>query len=136
MNPLIVALGALITGCLLCIAMILGIVWMSNSAHAHSWYSGKTDPVFGGSCCGGSDCNKFAAIPDESITAEDDGYRIILTHEQAKTINPWATSGINALVTYDRVQPSEDGNWHICIMTSHRDNMRGGIYCLFSPPDT
>ncbi len=115
--------------------LTLGIV-VCSTAHAHSWYSKKVDPVFRASCCGGSDCHEFAAIPDETITAEATGYRIILTHEQAKTINPYAASGINALVVYERVQPSEDGNWHICIMSYHRDNVRGGVYCLFAPPDT
>jgi hypothetical protein len=117
-------------------AVVIVVFFMSSMAHAHDWYSKKVDPEWGNSCCGGSDCNQFAAIPGESIIAEDDGYRIILTHEQAQKINPYTTSGINALVEWARVQPSEDGNWHICIMTTHRDNRRGGIYCLFAPPNS
>ncbi len=117
-------------------ALVAVFVFLAPLAHSHEWYSEKKDPVFKHSCCGGTDCNEFAAVPDETITAEAGGYRIILTHEQAKKINPYAMSGINGLVTWERVQPSEDGNWHICIMTSHRDNARGGIYCLFAPGDT
>jgi hypothetical protein len=115
---------------------ILGLYFLVVPASAHSWYSKKHDPVYMGSCCGGSDCHEFAAIPDESITAEATGFRIRLTGEQAHAINPNTNIPIDALVTYDRVQPSEDGNWHICIMTFSRANERGGIYCLFAPPDT
>jgi hypothetical protein len=103
-------------------------------ALAHSWYSKKVDPVWGNSCCGGNDCAHLVVTP-ANVTAEADGYRIRLTHEEAKKINPYTTSGIDALVTWDRVQPSEDGNWHLCIMTSYRDAARGGVYCLFAPPN-
>jgi len=115
------------------IAAVLVII-STMPALSHSWYSKKVDPVWGNSCCGGNDCAQLIVTPT-NVTAETDGYRIRLTHEQAKTINPYTTEGIDALVTWDRVQPSEDGNWHLCIMTSYRDAARGGIYCLFAPPN-
>lgn len=115
------------------IAAVLVII-STMPALSHSWYSKKVDPVWGNSCCGGNDCAQLIVTPT-NVTAEADGYRIRLTHEQAKTINPYTTEGIDALVTWDRVQPSEDGNWHLCIMTSYRDAARGGIYCLFAPPN-
>lgn len=117
------------------IALTAAFMLLAPLANAHSWYSQKIDPVYKSGCCGISDCARL--MTEEGVmSVEDTGYRIVLTHEQAKKINPYATSGINALVTWDRVQPSEDGNWHICIMTHHRDNERGGIYCLFAPPNS
>ncbi len=118
------------------ILIVTALVGMASAAHAHSWYSKKVDPVFKQSCCGGTDCKEFIAIPGVSLIAETEGYRVILTAAQAMKINPYTVAPINAVVTYDRVQPSEDGNWHICIMSYSRDNERGGIYCLFAPPDT
>lgn len=107
---------------------------LSGLAHAHSWYSKKTDPEWGNSCCGGSDCAMWAIEPGE-ISAEAEGIRVRLSLERTRTINQFSTSPIDALVTWNRVQPSEDGNWHLCIMSHHRDNRRGGIYCLFMPPN-
>lgn len=110
------------------------IIACSGEAHAHSWYAEKTDPVFRHSCCGGTDCAQLV-ITSEVLSAEENGYRIRLTLEQTRKINPFSMAPINAVVTWDRVQPSEDGNYHICIMSYHRDNERGGIYCLFEPPN-
>lgn len=122
-------------GCCIVAALVLAITAILPApAHAHSWYSKKTDPVWGNSCCGGSDCATWAIRPG-SLSAEDDGYRVRLTLEESRKINPYSTHPIDALVTWDRVQPSEDGNWHLCVMTTHRDNNRGGIYCLFAPPN-
>jgi hypothetical protein len=104
------------------------------AAHAHSWYSGKKDPVYGGSCCGGTDCATWTILPGE-LSAEEDGIRVRLPQERAKLINPYSQQPIDALVKWDRVQPSEDGNWHLCLMTFSRAGERGGIYCLFMPPN-
>jgi hypothetical protein len=113
-------------------AVVLGV--MASSAFAHSWYSGKTDPVYGQSCCGGTDCAQWKILPGE-LSAEEDGIRVRLSHERTKLINPYSQAPIDALVKWDRVQPSEDGNWHLCLMTSFRAGERGGIYCLFMPPN-
>ena len=103
-------------------------------AEAHGWYSQKHDPVFGTSCCGGEDCARLQIDPGV-LTAEPDGYRIRLTVEQARLINRYTMEPIDALVPWDRVQPSEDGNYHLCIMPRIRDALRGGIYCFFVPPN-
>lgn len=102
---------------------------------AHSWYSKKTDPVTKQSCCGGSDCNVLKIDPTV-LSAEDEGYRVRLTVEQARTINPYTSHPINALVYWERVQLSEDGNYHICIKTHSRGGYEQGVYCLFVPPST
>ena len=114
-------------------ALLLALVF-GRTAQAHSWYSEKVDPVYKQSCCGGSDCAAWKIEPGE-LTAEATGYRVRLSLEKSKTINPYSMEPIDALVIWDRVHPSEDGNWHLCIMTKMRANERGGIYCLFAPPN-
>lgn len=106
----------------------------ATSANAHSWYSKKVDPVYGQSCCGGMDCAQWRILPGE-LSAEADGIRVRLSLERTREINRLSTAPIDALVTWDRVQPSEDGNWHLCIMSSFRVAPRSGIYCLFMPND-
>jgi len=110
------------------------LVHAAPQAEAHSWYSKKTDPVFKQSCCGGSDCGMMI-VTRKVLSAEAEGYHIRLTLEETRKINPYSQAPIDAVVTWDRIQPSEDGNYHICLMTYHRDNIRGGIYCLFAPPN-
>lgn len=113
-------------------ALFLGL--LSTAADAHAWYSKKYDPVYHNSCCGGHDCAMWQIRPEE-IGAEEQGVRVRLSLERTRLINPRSTAPIDALVTWERVQPSEDGNWHLCIMTSFRDDARGGVYCLFAPPN-
>lgn len=113
--------------------LVLAIWGIPTAALAHSWYSTKIDPVYRNSCCGGTDCNRLTITPS-NIRAEADGYRIVLSLDETRKINPYSVAPIDALVKWERVQPSEDGNWHICVMTSFRADERGGIYCLFQPP--
>lgn len=114
-------------------AALLGIVF-SSPAHPHSWYSQKVDPVYRNGCCGGHDCREWLIQPGE-ISAEENGIRVRLSLERTKQINPNSIAPVDALVTWDRVQPSEDGNWHLCIMDSWRMDARAGIWCLFMPPN-
>lgn len=118
-------------------ALVAAFVFLGPvmSSMAHSWYSEKVDPVYGQSCCGGSDCAAWQIMPGE-IEAEADGYRVRLSLERSRMINPNSAAPIDALVKWQRVQPSEDGNWHLCLMTSFRAGPRGGVYCLFAPPNT
>lgn len=105
-------------------------------ASAHSWYSEKQDPVLHNSCCGGHDCAMWAIQPGE-IEAIPQGYRIRLSMERTQTINPYSYAPIDAIVIWDRVQPSEDGNWHLCVAPgAMRSSPFWGIYCLFAPPST
>lgn len=103
-------------------------------ANAHSWYSEKRDPVFRTPCCGGNDCAMWAIQPGE-IEAVEAGYRVRLSLEATRFINPKSLFPIDALVIWDRVQPSEDGNWHLCISESYREGLNQGVYCLFAPPN-
>lgn len=59
-----------------------------------------------------------------------------LASVETRRINPHSTAPIDALVPWNRIQTSEDGNLHICLMTHDRANERGGAYCLFAPPNS
>jgi hypothetical protein len=106
-----------------------------SAAYAHSWYSEKRDPVTGGGCCGGHDCEILTITPGV-LEAVEDGYHIRLTAEQAKRINPSRNVPVDTVIPWDRVQPSEDGNWHICLPTYPVGSMNRDFFCFFAPPDT
>ena len=110
------------------------LIALPSTAQAHSWYQNKTDPVYMQSCCGLLDCAPWIIQPGE-LSAEEHGLRVRLSLERTRQINPLSQAPIDALVIWERVQPSEDGNWHICLMSSFRAGDRGGVYCLFQPPD-
>lgn len=114
-------------------AALVAAFFMAGPAYAHDWYSKKVDPVHKWSCCGGHDCAVLKLEPGV-ITAEPEGYRIRLTLQQAQQINPYAMDGIDAVVAWDRVQPSETNDWHLCIASAYRGAPGHGIYCLFEPP--
>ena len=113
---------------------VLGPV-VAHKAKAHDWYSKYKDPRFAWSCCGGIDCSRLTVDP-VNLTMEEGGYRVRLTLEQAQMINRYAQYPVDAVVAWDRVQASEDGNYHLCIMTANRSGEAGGVYCLFVPPNT
>lgn len=117
--------------------VMIGIIGLAPvyPANAHSWYSQKTDPVLHNSCCGGHDCAMWAIQPGE-IEAIEIGYRVRLSVERTQLINPYSQTPIDAIVIWDRVQPSEDGNWHLCIAPGAvRSSPFFGVYCLFAPPN-
>jgi hypothetical protein len=102
-------------------------------ANAHSWYTQKKDPVTNLGCCGGTDCATLLIEPGV-ISAEVNGYRVVLTVEQAQRINPARRDGVNILIPWERVKPSEDGNWHLCL-PRWNDLTLGDFYCFFAPPN-
>jgi len=117
-------------------ALPIALLMLSTPAMAHSWYNEKRDPWYPNqSCCGGMDCARLE-ITAGVLSAEPDGYRVRLTLEQSRRINAYSQAPIDALIPWERVQQSEDGNYHICIMSGHRDNDRQGVYCFFAPPNT
>ena len=73
---------------------------------------------------------------------EEHGYRVTMTLEQAKTINPKATVAIDVFIPYTNgrikvpppLLPGEtygDAAYHLCIPPSYN-----GVYCLFIVPGT
>lgn len=122
-------------GLLIVLIAAAGILQL-REAGAHSWYSGKRNPVSGYGCCGKQDCNSFKAELGKTIFPESDGIRVRLTLEEARAINPQAMFPIDALVTWDRLQPSEDFDWHICLYATNRTAPSHGVICLFEPPNS
>lgn len=111
---------------------VIALLLMTAPAMAHSWYSTRHDPVFNNSCCGGSDCNRLDA---RFISFDGGRYHVVLPFEQARLINPYASAGFDEFIDADRVQPSEDGQYHICLMTYYQGN-RKGYWCFFAPPSS
>lgn len=103
-------------------------------AAAHEWYSKRRDPVFSQTtCCGGSDC---APLPPHAISITPDGQlRVTLTVEEARRINPVRRYGFDQIISFDRIQTSEDGRPHICLQPHQApEDPREGYYCIFLPP--
>ena len=67
------------------------------------------------------------------IEAVEEEYRLRLTVEQAKAINPNRTQRVDTIVEWDRIQPSPDGNWHMCLPNYYLPAMRGDFYCFWEP---
>ncbi len=85
-------------------------VWISMPASAHSWYTGKTNPVTGASCCNLTDCWAVEVGQVRSVGA---GYTVTF-------------GGQVYSIDHDQVQPSEDHQFHACIWG-------GELKCLFVP---
>src|SRR5690349_1652602 len=81
---------------------VIGIILLllASRGHAHDWYSGTRDPSDGYGCCGGHDCG---IINPRWIHAADGGVRVVMTVEQARTINPAATEPVDAFVPENRI---------------------------------
>ena len=85
-------------------------------ANAHDLYVGTYDPITKGICC---------------TTSEHAGYGD-LTVEQARRINPLRQVPVDTFIPDARVQPSMDGNYHVCIPATSVPN-RGDFFCFFVP---
>lgn len=112
--------------------IVLGL-FSAQSALAHEWYSNRRDPIFNATrCCGNADC---APLPEHSISITPEGLRVTLTPEEARRINPTRRSGFDRIIDFERIQVSEDGKPHICLMTHDMEgDKREGYYCVFLPP--
>lgn len=116
-------------------ALVAALVFLAPVlAHAHSWYIKRTDPATRLGCCGGSDCAQLVIEPG-MLTAEPDGYRLRLTVDQARRINPGRVDPLDILIPWNRVQEPEDGNFHLCI-PRWNGVTQGDFYCFFAPPNT
>lgn len=114
---------------------LLALLILATPAAAHDWYTGTIDPVTLGGCCGVADCAPLK-ISAGVLDAVEDGYRIRLTAEQAAAINPARRTPVDTVVTWDRIQPSPDGQFHMCLPTYPRPEMRADFFCFWAPPDT
>ena len=124
MKPAIIYIAIAIAACLLLIAPV----------YAHSWYGERRDPIFNQtSCCGGLDC---APMPAHAISITPNGHlRVTLTVEEARRINPIRRYGFDKIISFERIQISEDGTPHICLQPHDApEDPREGYYCIFLPP--
>lgn len=114
--------------------ILAALLFSATSASAHEWYSKRRDPIYSQTtCCGGSDCRE---LPPHAISYTLDGnLRITLTVEEARRINPVRRYGFDRVIEFDRIQTSEDGKAHICLMAHDLEgDPREGYYCVFLPP--
>jgi hypothetical protein len=111
--------------------LALGAFGIIAPAGAHSWYSDKFDPVTKRGCCGIRDCNKIVLTP-KNFTPVQGGFRVRLTKEQAMRINPTRLEAVDIFIPDERVQPSDDGNYHLCI-PNYNGATQGDFYCFFEP---
>lgn len=100
---------------------------------AHDWYSYTSDPVFQSSCCGGSDC---APVDPAWVSEVSEGYRLTMTIDQARTVNPLAQAPVDAVVPWSRIQSPPDGDhmFYACIYDMDRAAPRHGVICFFATP--
>lgn len=91
---------------LYCIIWAVGLSLMAGKAYPHSWY----DPA----CCSERDC---APIPQGTkVEYAAGGYNVTLP------------GGSPIFFSQDKVKPSQDGLWHICI-----NPVSGTRYCIYVP---
>jgi len=117
---------------------LAALLCLTTAASAHDWYIGQRDPVTGGSCCTtaasakSGDCNELLIEPGV-LEPVPEGYRIRLTVEQARKLNPLRTMPVDTIVPEERIQESGDGNWHMCIPSYPVGNMKADFFCFFRP---
>jgi hypothetical protein len=118
--------------------ILAALLFSATASSAHDWYIGQRDPVTGGSCCTtaasakSGDCNELLIEPGV-LEPVPEGYRIRLTVEQARRLNPLRTMPVDTIVPEERIQESGDGNWHMCIPSYPVGNMQADFFCFFRP---
>jgi hypothetical protein len=120
------------------IVLMAWAVVYAKLARAHDWYVGQRDPVTKGGCCTTSatakygDCAELRVEPGV-LEPIPEGYRVRLTVEQARKINPLRNLPVDTIVPESRIQDSEDGNFHMCIPAYPSPNMQADFFCFFRP---
>jgi hypothetical protein len=117
--------------------VVLVAAWLyffsSQFVLAHDWYSSTSDPVYQSNCCGGHDC---APVDPAWVSEQREGYRLTMTLDQARTVNPSAQAPVDAVVPWSRIQspPKADHMFYACIYESNRTAPRHGVICFFATP--
>jgi hypothetical protein len=117
--------------------VLLSAAWLylfgTQFARAHDWYSSTADPIFQSSCCGGHDC---APVDPSWVSEVSEGYRLTMTADQARTVNPAAQSPVDAVIPWSRIQspPKADHLFYACIYDRDRTAPRHGVICFFATP--
>jgi hypothetical protein len=119
------------------IFVVLVVAWLylfsSQFVLAHDWYSSTSDPVYQSNCCGGHDC---APVDPAWVSEQREGYRLTMTLDQARTVNPSAQAPVDAVVPWSRIQspPNADHMYYACIYERDRGAPRHGVICFFATP--
>ena len=105
---------------------------LAGHANAHSWYSGKTDPVLNLKCCGDHDCHPIAS---SDVRSTRQGYYV----KQPKPYSQNDPPTGEWFIPWDRVQAAPDDRYHIC--ENLYPTFRVGRYrmrwtCFFAPRAT
>lgn len=118
------------------LALVVFARHLIGPAEAHHWYTNQRN-VKGSSCCSGTDC---APVPISAdwVQPSRDGYRVTLTLEQARTINPDSQFPMDVTVPWAHVMapPPEAARdsipalYHLCIAAG----VPNLVYCLFAVP--
>lgn len=108
-------------------------LFQTQFALAHDWYSSTSDPVYQSSCCGGHDC---APVDPSWVSEVREGYRLTMTLDQARRVNPAAAAPVDAVVPWSRIQspPNADHLFYACIYDRDRAAPRNGVICFFATP--
>jgi hypothetical protein len=94
-------------------AMLALMAFCARQGHAHDWYSSTSDPVYQSSCCGGHDC---APVDPAWVSDTAEGYRLRMTIEQAKTVNPSADAPVDAIrALVARAEPADGRSRLLCL---------------------
>jgi hypothetical protein len=65
-----------------------------------------------------------------------EGYRLTMTADQARSVNPSATVAVDAVIPWSRIQspPKADHLFYACIYDRDRTAPRRGVICFFATP--
>src|SRR5580765_1616098 len=83
------------------------LLLLGGDANAHSWYSGKTDPVLHLNCCSERDCHPIAS---RDVRSTRQGYYVKQPQPYARNDPPTG----EWFIPWDRVQVAPDDRYHIC----------------------
>jgi hypothetical protein len=115
---------------------IASLIWLVLivDADAHDWYTGKSDPVMHWKCCGKRDCRP---LDNDEVRPARDGSGYFVKQPEPYSRNDPPTG--EWFVPKDRVQASEDNQFHICetlVPTGRVGKLRMSWMCFFAPMST
>ena len=118
--------------CALIVLFAVGLFW--RPAKAHDAPSGIWQyPI---QCCSGFDCDH---IHEDQVRAVEGGYRV---HVPVGSHMSVRVEDIDEVIPYNKVKPSPDGEYHICIQRQSQSSVPGSdivggkILCFFAPPQS
>lgn len=103
---------------LLFIVILAWFVSWGFYAYAHDWYPA--------SCCSETDC---APIRVENVKPVPGGYAVFVPQDEHPQVHQ---TSFQTVVPYDKMRPSPDGDYHICLRPEGVAGER--VLCFFGPP--